>query len=455
MKKLLLLLLVFTLSVEVNSQNICFYPDTVLLDNYGQEEQGICIADLNNDGKKDLVIKKAYNDTISVSLGNGMGSFGASINYPFIGGLSVIISADFNNDGNADIAAISNDSTNIYILQGNGVGSFSNIKSVSCNAPPSSLICNDFNNDGKIDLATSNVNANNITVLLNNGVGSFSAPTNYPVFYAWPYYILSADFNEDGNSDLVTLNYNHSGPPTINLFLGTGTGNFGAAVNFAIGGYYSGSYFTLSDLNNDNHVDIAVIGDSLYVLFGTGTGNFNYPKSFTTSNYPTSINSADFNNDLNTDIAITNSSAIISILLGTGTGSFSYAPNINITDYPQSITCSDINGDGKADLALTTYSTSAVHILLNCSNPNTNIVNSYSLTQEMQVDPNPVISSLWLSLPDTIFDDNQVVFITNVFGDIIKHYTVNKSTLQIDVSDLSAGVYFIRVKRGIKKFIKQ
>jgi hypothetical protein len=66
----------------------------------------VAVADINGDGKLDIVTANAGSGTVSLLLGNGDGTFGAAISYPvgslfYTAGLTV---GDFNRDGKPDLA---------------------------------------------------------------------------------------------------------------------------------------------------------------------------------------------------------------------------------------------------------------------------------------------------------------------------------------------------------------
>ena len=66
-----------------------------------------------------------YNsNTVSVSLGNGDGSFQAAVSYAVGSNPVAATLGDFNGDGRLDLAAANYNGSNVSILLGNGDGTF-------------------------------------------------------------------------------------------------------------------------------------------------------------------------------------------------------------------------------------------------------------------------------------------------------------------------------------------
>src|SRR5205807_1266513 len=105
--------------------------------------------------------------------------------------------------------------------------------------------------------------------------------------------------------------------------------------------------------------------NNVSILLGTGTGSFSAATNFAVGSNPISVAIGDFNGDGKSDLAVANQlSNNVSILLGSGTGSFSAATNFVVGASPISVAIGDFNGDGKSDLAMANAD-SNVSILLN------------------------------------------------------------------------------------------
>lgn len=329
-------------------------------------------ADFNVDGLPDLAVVNNGSNTVSILLATGLGTFGASQNFA-VGTFPVFVAAgDFNTDGNPDIAVTNANSNNISILLGTGTGSFGTATHYAVGANPFSDTVGDFNNDGNLDLVVTNSSTGNVSVLLGTGTGSFGAATNFAVG-AQPRSVAVGDFNGDSKSDLVVVN---QGNNNVSILLGTGTGAFGVATNFGVG--ISPWSVTVSDFNADGKLDLVVAninvtaaGCTVSILLGTGTGTFGAATNFAVGLLPRSVAVGDVNGDGKLDLVVANqSSANVSYLSGTGTGTFAPAINYPAGPTPFSVALEDFSGDGRLDVAVANFGNNTVSILVALPLPN-------------------------------------------------------------------------------------
>jgi hypothetical protein len=79
----------------------------------------VTAADVNDDGKLDLIVANAGSGTLSVLLGNGNGTFGSPTNLT-VGTTPIFVTAaDVNLDGALDLIATNSGSGNVSVLLGN------------------------------------------------------------------------------------------------------------------------------------------------------------------------------------------------------------------------------------------------------------------------------------------------------------------------------------------------
>ena len=334
--------------------------------------QALAAADLNSDGKLDLVVPSGgTSGTISVLLGNGDGTFGNPIVYSSdqlsIYSTSVAV-ADFSGDGKLDLAltnSVGTLSNSVVIVLGNGDGTFQNPpRHYSAGLLPAALVSLDANGDGKPDLTIAGgygvLFYFSLTTLINNGDGTFPNPPTYPVL-PFPYSAVAGDFNGDGRIDIATTSITQTGG--VSVLLGKDDGTFQAHVDSPIG--QSPTAIAAGDFSGDGKLDLVVADSSptsqlLSTLIGNGDGTFKNNIAQTSSNIVRSLAVGDFNGDGKFDLAaVIDGTHGVSIFLGHGDGSFA-APvsyptgSTSISPQNPNALVGDFNGDNKLDVAVAT-----------------------------------------------------------------------------------------------------
>ena len=125
--------------MTASAQIVSFGPAT-MYDNAGSSTN-VALADINHDGKLDLIVAINGPARIRIRLGDGIGSFGAPTDLPAATGccsdvVGVAI-ADFNGDGHPDIATTGGYDDIVIVFPGHGDGSFEpGVRSVSAATTP-------------------------------------------------------------------------------------------------------------------------------------------------------------------------------------------------------------------------------------------------------------------------------------------------------------------------------
>jgi hypothetical protein len=344
----------------------------------GTAPTSVAAASLRNNSDDDLIVSNFTDNTISVLLGNGDGTFGTQTTFSTSAGPSAIATGEFSTttgSSTVDLAVANQTSNTVSILLGNGDGTFQPRTDLPTGTAPVAVAAAQLNSlsDSNLDLAVANHGDNTVSIFLGNGDGTFKAetPIALPAGYA-PSFIATGDFNGDGFTDLAVTD---EGNATVSIFLGNGDGTFKSRVDYAVG--TSPVWASAADLNGDGILDLAVANkdsNTVSILLGTatttntalGTGAFAGQTSYPAGNGPTSIAVADYNVDGRPDLAVADESDnSVSILLGTGAGVFGPNFELPVGTSPVSIVSAVLSSTGDPDVAVVNNGSNNVSVILN------------------------------------------------------------------------------------------
>ena len=244
----------------------------------------IAAGDFNGDGKVDVAsIPFSFEGEAEIFLNTGAGGFGSGVNVPMIPPNyrafdPMLRVADLNKDGRADLLVIVGPLVLVALSNssGNNVSFAAPTEFLSFRDNFLSLV--DVNGDGAIDLLMANrASTNNLAVYLNNGAGVFGQAVVSTVAGT----IVSsglADFNGDGKVDLAILSLAAS-PVSglkVGIQMGDGSGKFGVSLDsesFVLGNVTASERIAVGDVNGDGKPDVVAVGPArAVVLQGNGAG---------------------------------------------------------------------------------------------------------------------------------------------------------------------------------------
>src|SRR5438477_3089672 len=263
----------------------------------------IAVADINGDGKPDLVVSGAAQ---AVLLGNGDGTFQAP-KLIFAPGPAVM--GDFNGDGKLDLA-VASPYQGVSVFLGTGDGTFGQALFFSTDPGPR-LAAADLNGDHLTDLVVTSFQAQATTVFPANGDGTFRVSARYSAAVgANPVGTVLADFNGDGKTDMVRLNSSNT---HMEFFAGAGDGTFLAPVQLLA----SAQGAAVADMNGDGKPDLVGSNGCIGILLGAGDGTFTFGPGGTCISGAPAV--GDFNGDGKQGVALAAAGAVLT-MLGDGSG---------------------------------------------------------------------------------------------------------------------------------------
>lgn len=322
-------------------------------------------GDFNRDGHVDIATSNTYNNTVSVLLGLGDGTFQTSRSFAVGAGPFDIVAADFNGDHRLDLATANTFSNDVSILVGQGDGTFARGPDLPAGLITAGLLALDVNRDGYTDLIATNVRSEDVSVLLGLGNGGFAPQQRYAIG-VFPGKSAAGDFNGDGHVDLVISNFNSN---DVSLLFGRGDGTFRQEVRFDL--QAAPNQVITADFNHDGRLDLAVANvadDEVGIHLGQGDGTFRTLRTggpWGTGSTPFALAAADYNGDGHLDLAVANrQSSDVSILLGRGDGTFQEQVRFAAGSQPWFILAGDFNGDGRLDLSTANALSHDVSILI-------------------------------------------------------------------------------------------
>ncbi len=341
---------------------VCFDDAAVL--NAGDIGYSPRVGEVNGDGNVDLLY--LYGDQIVVRLGGGDGTFGPELadETVFCDQMEL---ADVDSDDVLDHVCTSNFDTTLSVSLGNGAGSFSlQATPTTVGASPVNLAAGALNGDDNADVVTIHgTESGLIRALVSQGNGLFMISDTVSTGGLPGADVALGDFTGDGFNDIVFTVV--SGNEQVRIAVNDGTGEFGQSLTVST--TTDGAFgVAAGDFNDDGDDDVAVAnGDEILTLVATGTASFESAVSLETPDGALAVRTdvVDVTNDDIPDvIAVYSNQAIVSIFPSNGDGTFGDRVDINVGAPSDSLSSGDVNDDGIPDIVVGSTSDELITVLV-------------------------------------------------------------------------------------------
>ena len=447
----------------------------------------VTVADIDGDGKPDLVVPNSASNNVSVLRNTSTsgsivaGSFAAKVD--FIAGAGPVSSvvADLDGDGKPDLALGNNTGNSISVFRNTSTSGIIDASSFAAKVDFATetvtrqVIIADMDGDGKKDLIVTSANVvsifRNISTVGTINTGSFAAKVDF-VTGTQPTGVVATDVDGDGKPEMIVVNYTSN---TVSVFRNTSTagsitaGSFAAKVDFTTG--TNPIHLGVQDLDGDGKPDLAVVNNN-----SSNVSIFRNTSSIGTITFATAVNFSiglvsggiaikDLDADNKPDLSITNAvSNTVSVLRNTSTsgiidaGSFAAKVDFVTGANPFFVAAADIDGDGNADLTVVNFTDNNVSVYRN-TRVTTGI--RFELVNEqlpVKVMNNPTRNFFTLQV-DASMRGKMAIKITDVYGRLIE----TKANIQTGAvsfgNNYNTGIYFAEImidkKHRVLKLIKQ
>ena len=380
-------------------------PGTGFIDvSLGDVEWG----DFNNDSYLDLLIV-GYNNFISVAklyINNGNGTFTeqASTGIPgvYMGDIDF---ADYNNDGYLDIGILGFDNSYVFITkvyQNNQDLTFTEQSGVTLEGLNfGKFKWGDYNNDGFVDFVINGFGDESYVTELwkNNGGGVFTEATSVNLHQGWLGDMAWGDYDVDGDLDLVISGTGGDGSERYTIiYTNNGDESFTEEPSLFFP-KVSHSSLEWADFDGDQDLDLFISG----TLDAMGTGNY--------------VGEIHYNND----------------------GNFSQTEEI-LAAYWGDCKVADYDNSGFPDIFICGYDVSENGLAEIFNNDRVLSVNSVKLSS-IQLGPIPAQDAIHVSSEQLIISYN----LYQLTGEEIMSKKVTSKQFEIDIHELSAGAYLLKL----------
>lgn len=298
----------------------------------GREPANLTLADLNGDGRPDLIVPNAADRTLSVRLADparpGFFQPALVLATPGRSPLDAAV-GDLDGDGRMDLVVAASGANSVLAFTQTATGTFNAPVSYAVGGDPQAVAVADLDGNGRADLAVATT-ANAVSVRLQTGPGVFAPAVDYGTGVQ-PVAITAADLDGDGRPDLLTANFGApTGPGTegLSVLLQGAPGTFLAPAHHATG--YRSAALAVGDLNGDGRPDVVVANAGLpgdpgsvsVLLQGSTAGQLAAPTAYRGAWGPLGVALGDMDGDGRPDLVLADGDIVVRLNSPAAPGTF-------------------------------------------------------------------------------------------------------------------------------------
>ena len=346
----------------------------------GISPRALAAADFNSDGSADVAVANRISADISILSGfPGQAGFGSSDQFYLVDGeVSALHVADMNLDGRDDVVQLHRLSGEASVrLSGEG-GRLGSPRYYPVGVLPSDQRVLDMNADGAPDILVANLGRSHpgsIAVLISDGLGGFRPveTSSIPEDVGGGLFAVDvADFDGDGLVDVVAGFFDCR----VCFFRQHPDGSFTFEnyFNFA----FESRGLAVADFDQDGDTDVAGASATGAIVVLENTGDFFTTETPTRYDYDSSgpgkfgtdaLRARDVNGDGDPDLVLASGDGVLVYQGGEGVFFELYSDGLPGTRFPaSSLALGDLDGDGRDDLVASCHIFSCVTILTQDAN---------------------------------------------------------------------------------------
>ncbi len=403
------------LSASLSDNKVAWYKNIDGAGNFGEQQiitngaigaNAVIAADLDGDNDLDVLSASSFDGKIAwYANTDGTGTFGAQqvISSQCLYAMSVA-TADIDNDGDLDVVSASlSDDKIAWYENTDGLGTFGEQQIISTQADAALFVKTaDINNDGSIDVVSASLLDSKVAWYENNN-GSFSEQKIITDSLNQPRAVYCADIDNDGDVDIFVAS---SGDNTVSWYENTDA---------------KGTFSTKKEIAND------VVGATSVIC-----------------------SDLDLDGDLDVVSCSYNKNIVMWYENTDGLGNFGSRNEIsNIASGPNQLWIANLNGDDKQDVMV---ACEIGNNLIWYQNETKTAVEDVKDEVTCKLYPQPVVDVLHI---DSEQENIKKIYVFDMFGKPIKSLHQQQNGVNIDMSNLPKGIYFIEIHTDKRRFVRE